>query len=258
MEDDDLLTFEKIRSTLKEERNKDTLSSIGEKFFENVKEYLASKKRISSRKSDTEYKNAKNMVEDIIDNRTKKILKFSFLSARSNLEPENLLDNEKKLLDSLSNSIKDHRESLRGSFSEEEEVEEENDSSGNISKTSNEEVESDESDSSEENVEEELSSTKKAEEEKKTNSNENKGHEKDTEGEEILFDGSTSSKASGRGKSSQKEVEEDKVSLSITQKVEEFMGPEMEVHGPFEKGSTIQVGKEVAELLVKQGKAKKD
>ena len=101
--------------------------------------------------------------------------------------------------------------------------------------------------------------------------------EKDSGGE-LLFDASQSSEKSGKEeKSSEKpkeqeesseegaknggksgnEEKEDKTTIRITTDMKEFVSPDMETYGPFEKDEEVEVGKEVAELLVEQGNAER-
>jgi len=215
MDEEDLLTFEKIRNIRKKEREKDTLAEIDEDFFEKVEDYLASKKRISSKKSSREFENAKKMVEDIIDNRLKKVMRYSFLSTKVKIPTDNMISGEVGMYKAIGEKIKERRELLLDTINPEEN--DENDG----------EVKDEEIDDSEDSKKEE------------------------DKGEEILFD------ANSNLENEEKGSENSKTEFRVLEKVEEFLGTDMKVYGPYEKEELVELNKEIGDILLKQGKVEK-
>ncbi len=217
MDEEDLLTFEKIRNVRKEERENDTLADIDEDFFEKVEDYLASKKRISSKKSNREFENAKTMVEDIIDNRLKKVMRYSFLSTKTKIPTDNMINGEIGIYKTIGKKLKERRETLLKTIDPE--------------KTNEKNV-----DLKDREVERSNSTEKKEVEEK---------------GEEVLFEGSS------LVEDENKEKELSKIEVKVLEKVEEFLGTDMKVYGPYEEEEIVELDKEIGDILVKQGKVEK-
>ncbi len=238
MEEEDVLTFERIRNVRKEEMNNDTLAEIENDFFEKVEQYLSSKKRISSQKSSREYENAKKMVEDIIDNRIKKLMRYAFLSTKTSIPSENLIEHEKKVFKDIESSVSKHREFIVNKVTPGSEDKE----------TVNEEEEMDDN----ENEKEESSK-----ESLEDDNNENNFVEEDEEEkEEVLFD--ASKKEENSNEKEEENYEKDtNIVFRTKQEIDEFIGPDMDTYGPFEKDEELELEDDIGKLLLKQGKVEK-
>lgn len=219
MEDDDLLTFEELRKVRKKAKEEDSLQNLNEDFLKRLKEYLDRKKRLNGKLDGKEYRNAKRITEDIIDLRERKILKRASLSVRSNVEVNNLLEEEKPLFEKVKQSIKLHREIIDDNiYGEGSKVEDENEEvekeekgkdkkiSGEINSASEEKAEEEESEGEIEESEEEKTPSEKKEESEK---GKNKGSK---ELEEISKDGIEKQKVESEkdGKNSRKDEEKEK------------------------------------------------
>lgn len=113
MGEEDFLTFDELRKAQSKERNKDTLQDLDNAFFERARNYLEMKKGKGSYVENKEYRNAKHILEDIIDRRHKKIVKLAVLSVKSNVKVENLLPSEKGMFDEVRDIIADNRSGLQ-------------------------------------------------------------------------------------------------------------------------------------------------
>lgn len=110
---DDFLTFDELRRVQSKERNKDTLQALDQDFFDRARNYLEVKQETGSYVENKEYRNAKNILEDIIDRRQKKIVKLAFLSIKSDVSIENLLPIEEDLFEEVKQVIGSHRHDIR-------------------------------------------------------------------------------------------------------------------------------------------------
>jgi len=112
MADEDILTFEQLKSLQNTEQDEDTLGELDDTFLKRVKDYLDRKQRIGGHLNDKEYRNAKHIVQDILDSRQKKIIRLAFLSTKSDIVVDNLLPEEEVLFDTVRESITEHREDI--------------------------------------------------------------------------------------------------------------------------------------------------
>lgn len=267
--EEDLLTFERLRDIRKEEQNSDTLTDLEEGFYQDVEEYLERKRRIGADKSSDEYKNALHMVEDIVDTRSKKIMKIAFLSTKTKIPTKKLLKEEKKLFKDVKKAIEEHQENIENiqkSEEIEEKQEEETESKGG-NKTVKEEGDNSEKEEGKPEEDEVKEPERSEETSEKDDMNEDDEDEDNSSGEELLFDASQESKKESKNskkkKEPEKQVSEEKKEkkdsekyITIINELKEFTGPDMEIYGPFEKGEKVRIKKDVADLLVKQGNAK--
>lgn len=274
MEEQDLLTFERLRDIRKNERNSDTLTELEEDFFKKAEDYLDRKRRIGDENS-SEYRTAKHMVEDIIDTRAKKIMKLAFLSTKTKIPAKNLLEDEKELFQKLKENLKKHQENLRANMEaqesddESEEVKEDSDSSKESFKEEIETVKGSEEssgkqvDGEEEETEQEekVSSDSEKDDALEPGKDDSEPDSGENNGGEVLFDASLS-KGSEEPEDSSKEEESvdssegDKVKVMFLEDVEEFVGPELNNYGPFKEGDEEKVERDVADLLDRQDKVK--
>jgi DNA replication factor GINS len=110
---EETITFELIRRIQREEQRIQKLTKLPENFFQSVNSYIDQKKQLSlkeDRKETMEVKNIERLVEDIFNRRERKILNLAIITARTNIPPENLLEEEKEFFQQLVDVIKKRRE----------------------------------------------------------------------------------------------------------------------------------------------------
>lgn len=110
---EDVLTFDELRKAQSTERDKDTLQELSEDFFDRARNYLDLKKDAGNYVENKEYRNAKHVLEDIIDRRQKKIVNLAVLSVKSNMNVDNLLRREEELFNTVKEYVADHRSQVQ-------------------------------------------------------------------------------------------------------------------------------------------------
>jgi DNA replication factor GINS len=105
------ITFELIRKTQREEQSIPKLTQLPKNFYSNVKTYLDQKRKLTKedKKVALELKNIERLVEDIFNRRERKILNQAIISARTDIPPENLTEEEKKFFNQIVDLIKNRR-----------------------------------------------------------------------------------------------------------------------------------------------------
>ncbi len=106
---EDVLTFEELRRAQSRERDTDTLQELDDAFLDRARSYLDLKRDGDSHLQNQEYRNARNILQDIVDRRQKKIVKLAFLAVKSNVNVDNLMAHEEELFTDLTDVIGDHR-----------------------------------------------------------------------------------------------------------------------------------------------------
>lgn len=106
---EDVLTFEELRRAQSRERDTDTLQELDDGFLERARSYLELKRGGEDHLENQEYRNARNILQDIVDRRQKKIVKLAFLSVKSNVNVDNLMAHEEALFRELTDIIGAHR-----------------------------------------------------------------------------------------------------------------------------------------------------
>ncbi len=108
------ITFEFIRKIQREEMSEPKLSKIPNDFYQKAKNYLEQKKKIAEKKQDKlaerEIKNVERLIENIFNRRERKMLDFALITVRTNLPPENLIEDEKELFESAVNMLRTQRD----------------------------------------------------------------------------------------------------------------------------------------------------
>ncbi len=109
----EVITFELIRKIQTEEQNLPKLTKLPENFYNAISAYLEQKKQLAlkdDKRTVLETKNVKRLVEDIFNRRERKILNASIVSARTNIQPENLTEEEKGFYNSIVDMVKQRRD----------------------------------------------------------------------------------------------------------------------------------------------------
>jgi DNA replication initiation complex subunit (GINS family) len=118
---DEAITFELIRRIQREEQRTQKLTKLPAGFYNNVQQYLESKRKMSNRKTALELKNAERLVEDIFNRRERKVLNNVLIAARTGIRAENMTDEEREFFNSVLSVVKERR-SLLSSLKEKEKV----------------------------------------------------------------------------------------------------------------------------------------
>lgn len=115
---DDTITFDLIRRIQREEQRSPKLTKIPDNFYDAATSYISQKRQIGEdRKGVLEIKSIERLIEDIFDRRERKIVTAAVNTARTNIQPENMIDEEKDFFDLVAMTIRQRREAkLRNLF----------------------------------------------------------------------------------------------------------------------------------------------
>ena len=103
-----MITYETLRKIEQDERDNRMLSQLPPRFFEEFADYIEKKERISKEKGDKfELQTATQRLQSILEMRERKLVNFTLSYVRSGAVPENMLDSEKELFESLVERIRD-------------------------------------------------------------------------------------------------------------------------------------------------------
>jgi DNA replication initiation complex subunit (GINS family) len=123
---DETITFELIRRVQRDEQRIPKLTKLPDNFYESVSSYLQQKRNLAKakddRKTDLEIKNIERLVEDIFNRRERKILNQALITARTDIPPENLTNEEKIFFEQIIDSLKTGRSVLSQILSEKHEM----------------------------------------------------------------------------------------------------------------------------------------
>jgi DNA replication factor GINS len=111
---EETITFELIRKIQREEERTPKLTKLPQNFYQNVNSYLDQKRKLGEkdRKNALELKNVERLIEDIFNRRERKILNLCLISARTEIPPENLTEEEKVFFDDIVSLVKERRENI--------------------------------------------------------------------------------------------------------------------------------------------------
>lgn len=109
---EETITFELIRKIQREEQRSPKLAQIPAYFYSSVNSYIQQKKRLAreDRKGMLEVKSIERLVEDVFDRRERKIVTAAVNAARTNIQPENMTDEEKDFFDLVTATIRQRRD----------------------------------------------------------------------------------------------------------------------------------------------------
>jgi len=109
---EETITFELIRKIQREEQRTQKLSKLPDDFYKNVKSYINTKTNMENRKVVLEVKSIERLAEDIFNRRERKVLNLAIISARTNIQPENLTEEERSFFDHVLAVVKERRNTL--------------------------------------------------------------------------------------------------------------------------------------------------
>jgi len=108
------ITFEFIRRIQREEQKEPKLSKIPGDFYQKAKAYLEEKIKLSEKRKDKlasiEVKNVERLLEDIFNRRETKIVNHAIITTRTDIPPQNLIEDEEEFFEVVVNSLKTQRE----------------------------------------------------------------------------------------------------------------------------------------------------
>jgi len=108
------ITFEFIRRVHREEQREPRLSKIPKDFYQKARDYLDQKRKLSLKKKDRlaslEVKNVERLLKDIFNRRETKIVTHAIITARTDIPPPNLIQEEKEFFEAIVNTLKTERD----------------------------------------------------------------------------------------------------------------------------------------------------
>lgn len=277
---EDVLTFEELRRAQTRERDTDTLQELDDDFFNRARNYLEMKRDPDSHLENREYRNARNILEDLLDMRQKKIVRLAFLAVKSDVQVEHLLEREEELFTAVRENIDDYRSGLHDDLFT---IPPDGDTATDADQgqqaaagadTVQEQVEADEDadqDDTEagEGDEPEHEDTTAADETQIFGGDGDAGDDADDVGaDNDAEEGAAAAQApAGSTDAGEKEADDEREeddgedeleTVVITQDVSEFMGVDLNAYGPYKEGDEAAVPAKNAQVLVDQDKARRE
>jgi DNA replication initiation complex subunit (GINS family) len=111
----EVITYETIRNAHRAEKDEE-LQRLPGGFFESVRNWFKIKEKMHDTTSLLENENAKKLLEDIINRRQKKIVLAALSTARGQLPPVGLDEEERKFFDDIVNSLKLFKNNMNEKF----------------------------------------------------------------------------------------------------------------------------------------------
>ncbi len=230
------LTYEELFELLRRERNSEDLQTLDRNFYKELVEYFQEKQKVLDDKSEeaemfassekekvkVQLENAKKIAKEFIERREKKIIILALNKSRTKsdiIDTSALLDVEKEFFHQASKLFDSYRQSVLEKVSNME-----------YPKFGNEDV-------SKYKHEEES-------EEPKTGMNEEKGMTdeiKELENE--------------KNDTETEEEKDRRLEVKFKSSIPKFVGKNEEVYGPYEEEETAELSEEIAQILIKKGRA---
>jgi DNA replication initiation complex subunit (GINS family) len=233
------ITYETLYEFLRKEKTREEIQELPLTFYDRIVEYLEKKKQelkehtvsldlfADNRRRDSQAGNVVKIIREIYDRREKKILFLAMNKARTDsniIDTTHLLPQEKELFDSIVYNLKKYRQDILFSlFSGKREV-----YSSSIPITANQSSGSNQT---------------------KTGSTEEKsyGTGNDYTSKKTVDASSNPSEAKEEAKGTK---------IQFLQKMPKFVGKSAtDVYGPFEANDTVELPSDIAQLLIRKGRA---
>jgi DNA replication initiation complex subunit (GINS family) len=256
-EDSVAITYETLYEILRSEKNKEELCELDEIFYANVLEYLKEKTRIleeASSKSDifsldekdntqVQLRNIRKIIREIYERREKKIINMALNKSRTNsdiIDTSNLLNPEQKFFQTLTGLFDKFRFGILAQILSLQEP----DLSIECAMELPEEAEPD-------------FTPKEIKPEVKETKEEITTPEPETKQEPLPVETSTEPKPTEETPvEPEKPLESKSVKkIKIIQPVEQLVGSELEIYGPYKEKDIAEVPSEIAEILIGKGSA---
>ncbi len=111
----EVITYETVRNAHRAEKD-DDLQKLPEGFFDSVRNWFKVKEKMKDTTSLLETENAKKLLEDIINRRQKKIVLAALSTARGQMPPATLNDEERKFFDEIVTCLKSFKNDMNEKF----------------------------------------------------------------------------------------------------------------------------------------------
>ena len=230
------LSYETLYEMLRREKGRDELQRFPSSFFIDVQAFLDSLRNQARGVHDDEaekyglqVKNVKKILKDLYQRREKKIVELALISSRVKnmvVDTSALLEHEKALFSSLMTLLRDQRAEQLSSFVDD-------DTPLRLSERSS----------------PPLPSYSLMHEEPKALKSSTIASPEGAEGqEEPAMDASRPA--------SETQHPPDLMAVAFLEKVDKFVGPNLEIYGPYIDGHVADLPKQIAEILIQKGKAK--
>lgn len=106
-----MITYETLRRIEQEERVSKKLAKLPDRFLLEVMDYLEKKGQMAQEKGDKfELRTAMQRFQSIMQLRERKLLNFTLSFVRSDAIPENMLPEERELLDTVAGSVREYHD----------------------------------------------------------------------------------------------------------------------------------------------------
>jgi DNA replication initiation complex subunit (GINS family) len=248
-----VITYEKLFEILRLEKQREELQPLDKQFYAHVLHYINQKKEVFDQAVDESnifvggereknrilLENIKRILKELYDRREKKIIDMAINESRTGAKlanTENMLDSEKELYESITTQLALKRKEvlwrlLNGMLpiGTQELSEEQKQRSETRKNTEDEEL---------------LEETTTSSQESNTTSQEPEINEKTTpfKPQDLKTDAI---------------LDEEGLRIQLLEEVDQIVGPDLQIYGPFEKNTVTAVPKELANALIKTGKAKR-
>lgn len=262
---DVVITYETLFDILRREKSRDELQELPASFFYDLMNYINEKNEFISKnkenifsddeadKANKQMQNIKRIIKEIYNRRERKIVDMAInkaVTGSSLIDTSKLLEDEKKIYDLLLNVLVDNRKDLiesvllgKGDFKEPVNVskveygEKNKQESGSLEQEKPQEVKQEPAESAQ-TIENPVEATKPAQESlnpaEKAKELKNNPNFEDNKAENNV---------------------ENSAKIRILEHVPQFIGPDLEVLGPFEKDQEHNVDPKIADILINSNKA---
>ena len=230
-----VITYETLFELLRLEKNRQDIQKLDHSFFNDVLSYLNQKKSDSlliteqstlfestdRERAIREFENLKKILKDLYDRREKKVVNMALSKSRTGvnlINVQNLLPSEKSLFNSINNTLQDFRKNILFKIA-----------CGERPTGPNSQV-------FEEIKQKETTEPKEKEETQEDE--ETQEETKELKTDPILNENTENGKI-----------------VRFLDSIDEIIGPDLEVYGPFDKGATSSLPKELARVLIEKQQA---
>lgn len=114
----EIITYDAIRNVHRAEKSQLALQKLPENFFSLAKAWLEQKQSLA--RKDTlallEIENAKKLLDDLVNNRERKIVIAAINTVKGGLPPDNMTSDEEKFFDEMVFTLKNFKQNIRGHF----------------------------------------------------------------------------------------------------------------------------------------------
>lgn len=246
------ITYETLYELLRREKSKEELQKLDESFFSDVLDYLREKTKIvkeaagkfdmfsveERENTQIQLSNVKKILKELYERREKKIIDMALNKSKTNsniIDTTNLLSKEHELYNNAVKLLDDFRKDVLFSLLE---------------------LKYPGTFHSPEAASVDEKPAQKKEPAPVENAKEQDAASSEQKKEESSAENSAEKVSSPEaGAAAASDPAQSRIKVKFLQKVEQFVGKELEIYGPFEPGTTAELPKEIADILVNKGSA---